>query len=180
MNFVALLRGINVGGNNMIKMADMKTSLERDGFEEVRTYIQSGNILFSSNETDTVKLAKKIEKHILQEYGHTVPVVVIDELGIKKIVTSVPKGWGEDPLWKYNTLFLIPPYDIQEAVRSIGELKPEIETLIPVEGALHLSVELKSFGRSQTSKMISLPIYKQVTIRNWNTTRKLLELMTKK
>ena len=177
MRYVALLRGINVGGKNMIKMADIKESLEHEGFRDIRTYIQSGNILFESDEKDPSLLATKIEEHILSTYGHTVPAVVLDDEQMKQIVNDAPDGWGEDVAWKYNTLFLIPPYDMDEATASIGTLKPDIEVLIPGAGVLYQAMDRRLFGRTTTGKLASLPAYKKMTIRNWNTTRKLLELL---
>lgn len=178
MQYIALLRGINVGGKNMIKMFDIKASLEKEGLYNIRTYIQSGNILFESNEKDTLIIAKKMEAHILLEYGHTVPVVVLNAPAMRKIVRDAPKGWGEGKEWKYNTLFLIPPYDRDEIIKSIGSLKPDIETLVPGDGVLYQSMSIKLFGKTTTGRLASMPVYQKVTIRNWNTTKKLVELLS--
>ena len=177
MKYVALLRGINVGGNNLIKMADLKMCIEAAGFENVSTYIMSGNVLFSSDETDEIALAKKIERTIEKNFKLPVRIVVISHAQMKRIIAKMPKDWGMKPGWKYNTLFIFPPYDANTVLTEIGALKPGIETAFPTDGAVLQAVEFKSFGRSAFSKVVGKPIYKHVTIRNLNTTRKLLELL---
>jgi uncharacterized protein (DUF1697 family) len=69
--FVALLRGVNVGGKNMISMKSLKESFERLGFTQVSTYINSGNIIFTTKETDPRKLEKKIEQMLSKEYSRS-------------------------------------------------------------------------------------------------------------
>lgn len=177
MKYVALLRGVNVGGKSLIKMADLKICLEVAGFEQVSTYIQSGNILFSSPKTDTLLLARKINKAIESVFQLSVQVVVIDGIVYKSIIKAAPKNWGEDKDWKYNLLFLIPPFDMKEVVAGIGGLKPDIETLTVGNGVLYQSLSFKLYGRTTTGKLASKPVYQQMTIRNWNTSRKLLELL---
>lgn len=177
--YLALLRGINVGGNNMIKMAELKVCFEAMGLTNVTTYIQSGNIVFTSDEKNEQELAKKIEASLHQTFHLPVVAVVISYERYRRIVQAIPRGWGQDPDWKYNVLFLIPPFVIGDVVKTIGVLKPDIETLTAGDGVLYQSVLFKVFGRSTTGKIASNPTYKQMTIRNLNTTRKLLELMEK-
>jgi uncharacterized protein (DUF1697 family) len=177
MRYVALLRGINVGGNNMIKMIDLKQCLETAGFDDVSTYIMSGNVFFSSEEADEPILAKKIEHAIEDRFGFPVRVVVISHAQMKRIISAMPKDWGNNTDWKYNTLFIFPPHNAKTVLAEIGELKPDIEVAIPTEGAILQAVELKSFGRSTFGKNVASPIIKEVTIRNLNTTRKLMTIL---
>lgn len=177
MKYVALLRGINVGGNNLIKMADLKACLENVGFESVSTYIMSGNVFFSSSKAKEDAHAKKIEKAIEDTFKFPIRVVVISHAQMKRIIGSMPKDWGGKADWKYNTLFVFPPYTAQQVIKEIGELKPDIEVAHATDGAVLQAVELKSFGRSTFGKNAASPIIKQVTIRNLNTTRKLMELL---
>jgi len=177
MKYIALLRGINVGGKSLIKMAELKVCVESLGYENVRTYINSGNVLFEGDNQPTIQLAKAIEQAIEYTFSIAVKVVVIDYPSYKAIVRGVPHGWGEKPDWKYNTLFLIPPYDIAQIVADIGELKPNIEMMIVGEGAIYQAVEFRSFGKTTTGKLASRSSYQSMTIRNWNTTRKLLQLL---
>lgn len=177
MRYVALLRGINVGGKALIKMADLKLAVESLELTDVATYINSGNVLFSSDETDKLKLAKAITKIIDTTFDLDIKTVVFSAEDIKTIIDAMPKGWGSDPEWKYNTLFLIPPYDLKEIIDEIGELKPDIEVLQQGEGVLYQGVEFKKFGRTRTGKLAGMTCYQQMTVRNYNTTIKLHALL---
>ena len=82
IKYVALLRGINVGGNKLIKMADLREVFERSGSKMSRTYIQSGNVIFEAKDSDAEKVVRKIEKAIHQSLGHEVTVILqtVDDL----------------------------------------------------------------------------------------------------
>ena len=177
MKYVALLRGINVGGKNIIKMVELRAALEQQGLEDVATYIQSGNIIFSSGERDKLLLEKKVEETILKEFGLTVPTVVLSQDELKTIVDELPKGWATKDGWRYYYYFLKSPYNIDEILVSIGDLKPDIETLDAGKGVLYQSTDMSNYGRTTTSKIMSKPVYKIATIRNHNTVMKLLGLM---
>src|SRR5437762_59782 len=104
--FVCLLRGINVGGNNMISMSSLKTSFEQMGFTDVTTYINSGNIIFRAKHSDARKLEAKIEGMLEREYQLGCKVVVRSFSEMAALVKSLPKTWNGDALWKYNVIFL--------------------------------------------------------------------------
>jgi uncharacterized protein (DUF1697 family) len=74
--YIAMLRGINVGGNKRIKMDDLRKSLEGVGLDQVKTYIQSGNVVFKAGKTSSVALGKKIEARIVSDFGFSAPVIV--------------------------------------------------------------------------------------------------------
>src|ERR1044071_6720165 len=95
--YVALLRGINVGGKNIIKMTALKSSFEDLAFTDVRTYIQSGNVLFSAAGSDQAKLTKQIEDALSKAFNYESRVVVRSRKQIKDIVTHAPQGFGSDP-----------------------------------------------------------------------------------
>ncbi|MDO8335407.1 MAG: DUF1697 domain-containing protein [Candidatus Saccharibacteria bacterium] len=177
MRYIALLRGINVGGNSKVKMSDLKLGFERLGLEDVRTYINSGNVIFATVKMDSQILAKEIELEIEKTFHFHVDVVVIDEYKYRKMIENVPKGWGEAEGWKYNSLFLIPPYDIDEIMTDIGELKPDIEVVQTGDGVIYQALLFTSFGKTTSGKLASRDSYKKMTIRNWNTSKKLLELI---
>ncbi len=180
MHYIALLRGINVGGNNTISMSELKLSLEKAGLENVRTYINSGNVLFTVNKSTESKLAQVIEKTIDESFGLTIRTVVITESRLRNIMNKMPKGWGENKEFKYNLIFLIPPYHINEVVEGIGVLKPDIEDIVVGDGVLYQSISWTMFGRATSGKIASRPVYKQMTIRTIGTGRKLLSLLEAK
>src|SRR5437764_930253 len=105
--FVALLRGVNVGGNNLIKMADLKTCLEETGFSEVVTYIQSGNVVFASSTADAAASAKAIEAAIASRFGHAVWALVLSREEMREVVASAPLGFGTRPEeYRYDVIFV--------------------------------------------------------------------------
>src|ERR687883_431441 len=104
--FVALLRGVNVGGKNMIRMSSLKESFERMGFEDVTTYINSGNIIFKAQEGDARKLERSVEGMLSREYGLDCKVVVRSFSEMAALVENLPETWDGDRNWKYNVIFL--------------------------------------------------------------------------
>src|SRR5690349_7677534 len=103
--FVALLRGINVGGKNMIRMSSLKESFERMGFDGVSTYINSGNIIFKAQEGDARKLEVRIEGMLSREHKLECRVVVRSLSEMADLVKSLPETWDGDASWKYNVIF---------------------------------------------------------------------------
>lgn len=177
MKYVALLRGINVGGNNKVPMADLRACLEKLGLKNVRTYIQSGNVIFESAEPDEVKLTRDIEQAIETYFGFPVVVALFSQPEFEYLATHTPKGWLQNPEHKYNYLLLKKPWDEAKVMEAIGELKPDLESAEPGKGVIYQSLSLKFFGRTTGGKIAGKPIYKLITIRNHNTVMKLLELL---
>jgi len=176
--FVALLRGVNVGGNNMISMSALKKSFEALGFNDVVTYINSGNIIFKSKEADARKLEGKIEKMLSKEYQLDSRVVLRSLSEMKKIVESLPENWATDRDWRYNVIFLRHTIDSKDILREL-ELKKDIEEVVYCPGALFWSAQISELTRTNMLKLSSRKMYLDMTIRNQNTTRKLYELMKK-
>ena len=119
--FVALLRGVNVGGNNMISMSSLKKSFEALGFNDVVTYINSGNIIFKSKEADARKLESKIEKMLSNEYQLDSRVVLRSLSEMEKIVQNLPENWTPDRDWRYNVIFLRHSIDSEDILRELGK-----------------------------------------------------------
>lgn len=173
---LALLRGINVGGNNIIKMADLKTCFEEMGFTNVVTYIQSGNVLFDSNETDQLKLTQQIEKTLSERFNYSSKIVLLSQQTLIQLVNTAPKGFGVNPdEYRYDVIFLKPPLTSEEALSKI-KTKEGVDFVTTGNGVLYFSRLSSMSGQSQMTKMIGTAIYKEMTIRNWNTTTKLCEL----
>jgi len=176
--FVALLRGVNVGGNNMISMSALKKSFEALGFTDVVTYINSGNIIFKSKEADARKLESKIEKMLLKEYQLDSRVVLRSLSEMERIVKSLPKNWTTDRDWRYNVIFLRHTIDSKDILSEL-ELKKDIEEVVYCPGALFWSAQISELTRTNMLKLSSRKMYLDMTIRNQNTTRKLYDLMKK-
>jgi uncharacterized protein (DUF1697 family) len=176
--FVALLRGINVGGKNMIRMSSLKASFERMGFEDVTTYINSGNIIFKAKEGDARKLERKIEGMLSREYGLECKVVVRSLSEIARLVESLPENWGGDKGWKYNVIFLRHSIDSENVLDGL-EPRSDIEQVIYCPGTLLWSARISDLSRTRMLKLPSQKVYQDMTARNLNTTKKLYELMKK-
>lgn len=91
MQYVALLRGINVGGKNKVSMKDLKTCFNKAGFPDAITYINSGNVIFTSEEKDTIKLAEKCKEIIHQEFGFPISLALIDVDTLQEALDNVPQ-----------------------------------------------------------------------------------------
>ena len=94
--YIALLRGINISGKNKIPMAELKKEFEKLGFEEVKTYLNSGNVIFSSDEDDIEKFTEQIETMIKNQFGFVIPVFVIAKEKLGDILRNTPGWWGND------------------------------------------------------------------------------------
>ena len=176
--FVALLRGVNVGGNNMISMRSLKQSFETMGFTDVLTYINSGNIIFKSKEDDARKLERKIEQVLSRDYQLDSKVVARSFSEMEKLVQSLPRTWTGDSDWRYNVIFLRHTID-SETILSELKFKKDVEEVFYHPGTLLWSAHVKDLNRTNMLKISSRKIYQDMTIRNLNTTRKLYELMKK-
>lgn len=176
--FVALLRGVNVGGNNMISMSSLKQSFETLGFTDVVTYINSGNIIFKSKEADARKLEQKIEKMLARDYELDSKVVLRSLSEMEHIVKSLPRTWTADSKWRYNVIFLRHTIDSEKILAEL-EVKKDIEAVEYCPGALFWSAQVSELTRTNMVKLSSRRMYQDMTVRNVNTTRKLHELMKK-
>jgi len=176
--FVALLRGVNVGGNNMISMSSLKKSFETMGYTGVLTYINSGNIIFKSKEADARKLERKIEQMLSRDYELESKVVVRSLSEMANTVQSLPGTWTGDSGWRYNVIFLRHTIDSEKILAEL-ELKKDIEEVVYCPGALFWSAQVSELTRTNMLKLSSRKMYQDMTIRNLNTTRKIYELMKK-
>ena len=176
--FVALLRGVNVGGNNMISMSSLKQSFEAMGFAQVTTYINSGNIVFKTKQDDARKLEQQIEQMLSRDYELNSKVVVRSLPEMAKLVKSLPRNWDGDSGWRYNVIFLRHTIDSKKILSDLP-VKSGIEEIVYRQGVLFWSVLASEASRTNMVKLPSRKIFQDMTVRNLNTTRKLYELMKK-
>lgn len=176
--YVALLRGINVGGNNLIRMTDLARCFEEAGLEDVTTYIQSGNVVFAvPRKVSSAKLAGRVEQALEARFGAPIPVVVrsLDEL--RAVVSEAPRGFGASPRERrYDVIFVKEPTSPEE-VLAVAPVNPAVDSVAAGPFVLYYSRLVEKASQSRLSKLVALPIYKRVTIRNWNTTTKLLSML---
>lgn len=177
---LALLRGINVSGHNMIKMEALKTTLEAIGFKNVQTYIQSGNVFVDSEEENAEKVGFQIKQEIFKVFGHEVPIVVIGKLDLESCFKNNPFFREKD--LDTNKLYIA---FVSKALRSdtINDLK--ISQFKPDEASIDASrIYIKyAVGAGKTrfdQKYIEKKLNVTATIRNWNTVTQLLKIYEEK
>ena len=173
---VALLRGINVGGNNVIRMVDLRASFEAMGFTEVETYIQSGNVVFSSKPASKSELVKTIERTLSDAFGYASRIVLVSSRELELVVTQAPTGFGKQPdRYRYDVLFVKEPLSPGEVLQQLTT-RPGVDMADAGDHAVYFRRLTSKAAQSQLARLVQLPVYKSVTIRNWNTTTRLLAL----
>jgi uncharacterized protein (DUF1697 family) len=175
MVYVALLRGINVGGNNRVDMARLKAVFTKLSYTDVKSYINSGNIIFTSHK-NSLSQVSRIEEAIEQEFGFRVHVVVRDHSNIAAVDKAIPASWVNDSTMKTDVMFLWDDIDSAEVLDQLT-IKPDIDAVKYVSGAIIWRVDRKNVTKSGLLKIIGTDLYKKMTIRNVNTVRKLHNLM---
>jgi uncharacterized protein (DUF1697 family) len=173
--YAALLRGINVGGNNIIRMTDLKECFEAMGLRNVATYIQSGNVAFDASESHPARLALRIEKALGRAFGYEGRAVVRSHAELAEVVALAPRGFGRDSGTRYNVLFLIEPVTPSQVLKEVA-VRDGVDRAAAGPGVLYFATLKSAATRSGLQRIIGSPVYQSMTIRNWNTTVKLEEL----
>jgi len=176
--YLALLRGINVGGGNIIKMADLKACFETCKLENVATYIQSGNVLFETAEPNAVKLVRKLENVLSETFcPYQARIVLCSHAKLRRIVEKAPKGFGSRPQkYRYDVIYLKEQLTASAAMKSVTT-KSGVDAAFIGPDVLYFSRVIARASQSHLARIVALPIYQDMTIRNWNTTIKILALM---
>jgi uncharacterized protein (DUF1697 family) len=177
MKYIALLRGVNVGGNNKVSMKNLKHCFEKEGFHNVSTYINSGNVIFEHDMTNIELLTERCEEILEKEFGFPIRLSVIDAPSLIDMMKHAPEWWGDDPESKHNAIFVIPPAVPDEIIAEVGAAKPEYEKISAYRNLIFWSAPIKTFSRTRWLKIVGLRAYQDVTIRNANTAKKLLEFL---
>lgn len=178
ITYVALLRGINVGGNNMISMSALRESFAALGFKDVASYINSGNILFKTKAADARKLELKIERMLAADYKIPCKVVIRSAAEMAQLIKSLPKDWNDAKDWRYNVVFLRHTIDSKSIIDGLNAT-PELERVSYVPGTLLWSAKVQDIIKTAMIRMSTQKVFQDMTVRNLNTTKKLHELMQK-
>lgn len=177
MIYVALLRGVNVGGNSKVSMAAIKGALVSLGLSNVRTYINSGNVIFSTPTSNRERLSALIEAAIKRHTSVAIRVLVIDHRTLNRIVEAIPPDWVDDKTTRTYVLLLWKEIDEREILDRLPN-KPGIDELRYTPGAVVWRVDRENVGKSHMSKLVGTPLYKSITVRSANTMRRLHQLAT--
>ena len=176
VRYIAFLRGINISGKNKVPMAELKKGFEEIGFAEVKTYLNSGNVIFSSDEDDMVEITNRIETMTKRQFGLEIPVFVISKETLEDILTHAPDWWGSEDKEIYdNLIFIIPPATFADVFGEIGEPKEELEKIKDYKEAVFWSFSRKDYQKTNWwPKTASAKISTKLTIRTANTVRKIV------
>jgi len=174
---IVLLRGINVGGKNKVPMADLKACLEHLGFSNISTYIASGNVVLESDKGTEV-ISTLIEKVLPESFAledELVRVLVLTREQLRAVVDNKPPGFGEQPETYHSDAIFLIGIDAAQ-VMPLFSPREGVDTVWPGDGVVYSQRLSAQRTKSRLNKIMAAPEYKLMTIRNWNTTTRLLEI----
>ena len=178
MIYAALLRGINVGGNNKIEMKRVKEAFQRAGMKSVTTYINSGNVIFRDDDHAKAEIAECLEAAILEDFGLSIRVLIRSLEEFDAVMKVLPERWTNDDQMKSDVLFLWDEVD-PETVADRLDIRA-VDRILYAPGAILWSVPRSDVTKSGLVKIVGTAFYRQVTVRNVNSARKIHELMREK
>ena len=174
--YIAILRGINVSGKNKIKMDALKSSFSELGFEKVQTYIQSGNVVFRYQETDSANLAERISKQIKDDFGFDVPVLVLGAEQLSNIIKNNPFAGDENKEAQFLHVTFLKENPVNVNEEKIKTYVNDGEEFVISDGAIYLFCP-HGYGKTKlNNNFFESQLKVSATTRNWKTTLKLLEM----
>lgn len=181
MKYIALLRGINISGKNKISMPELKKLLEENNYQNVSTYLNSGNIIFECNIDNKETIMNNIHTLIKTKFILDIPVYITTDKELEDILNNSPKWWGSSNKEIYdNLIFIIPPTKYEEVYNTIGSPKEGLEQIEEYNNCIFWSFDLNNYRKSNWwVKTASTDIKDKITIRTANTMRKILEICQK-
>ncbi|MBZ2198883.1 DUF1697 domain-containing protein [Occultella gossypii] len=175
-SFVALLRGINVGGKNLIAMSDLVASFREAGHQNVRTHGQSGNVLFEADHAGGPDLETAVERMLQDRHGVPILVVIRTRDELATTISAAPADHGSDRL-RSDVFFLKGPATAEAVLTELPELRDGVDSVAPGPGALYFSRVAALATKTRIQRLMAMPIFQQMTVRSWRTTTRLLELL---
>ena len=176
--YVTLLRGINISGKNKISMPELKKGFAELDFTEVTTYLNSGNVVFSSAIEDKNTLTNRIALMIKDRFHLDIPVCVILREELEELLNNAPDWWGNDNKEIYdNIIFIMPPLSYEKFYEEIGNPKEEYEKVYHYKNVVFWSFNRKLYQKTNWwSKTANANVRDKITIRTANTVRKVVRL----
>lgn len=176
ITYITLLRGINVSGKKKIKMADLRSHLEELNFKNIKTYIQSGNILFKSTETSLSTLEKQVKDKIQEKYGFDVPVMVKQAIDFQRVIDNNPFAKDESNDIKCMHITFLGSLPTQEQVDHLATYSyPSEEYVLENQDIYYYAPN--GYGRAKmNNNFFEKKLKVSATTRNWRTVNKLSEM----
>lgn len=175
--YIALIRGINVSGHKIVKMEILRRVLAELDFENIKTYIQSGNIIFDSSVKDTGLLEKQIAQKIEEHFGFLVPVIVVTNESLKLVVRQNPYPNLEDATQPYVAFLSDVPQ--AEGLANLQQVDFNGDTFVSISKTLYLHYANSAANTKLSNSIIENRLKVNATSRNWKTVLKLIELSEK-
>jgi uncharacterized protein (DUF1697 family) len=178
MTYLLLLRGINVGGKNKVSMAGLKTCLEDLGCSNVSTFIASGNVILQSDQPPHA-LQRQVETILPERFAldtDLVKVLVLTRPQLQAIIDKKPEGFGEQPAKYHSDAIFLIGIDVAEALQVFSP-RDGVDTVWPGDGVIYSQRLSAERTKSRLSKIMGATAYASMTIRSWNTTTTLLDLL---
>ena len=178
MIYLALLRGVNVGGNNKIDMRQLTSAFHEAGLRDILTYLNSGNVIFSSA-LDESAVKTICESAIAKNFGLSIAVAILTSHELADALANAPDWWGSAPGVKHNAIFVISPAKAQDVCAEVGEIKPAYERCACHGKLIFWSAPVETFSKTRWASVSKRATYQKITIRNANTAFKLADLIRK-
>jgi uncharacterized protein (DUF1697 family) len=173
---VALLRGINVGGKNLIRMPDLAACFRDAGHRDVRTFIQSGNVLFTPDHAAGPELEDALERMLLERFHIPILVVVRSRGELAATIAAAPANHGSEKL-RSDVFFLKHPLTAEAVYAQLPELRQGVDSVALGPGAIYFSRVAAQASKTRITRLMSMPVYRQMTVRNWRTTTRILAML---
>ena len=175
--YALLVRGINVGGKNKVVMAELRQELTELGIEKVESYINSGNIFFTSTDSK-VKLIERLETFFGTRYPFIQSFSLLSQEDYEDELESLPAWWNED-LARKDVLFYTEGLDVEQVIEKVGSLKLEDEVLhFGKLGIFWGKFSEETYSKTAYHKdLLKMPFYRHITIRNAKTFDKIGQML---
>ncbi|MDQ6728135.1 MAG: DUF1697 domain-containing protein [Actinomycetota bacterium] len=177
-NYVVLLRGINVGGRNSVPMGGLRACLTELGFANISTYIASGNVILESDKP-AAEVTDQIESALMKSFkldSELIKVLVLTQGQLQAVVDDKPEGFGDQPEKYHSDAIFLMGIDAAQ-VMPVLDPREGVDKIWPGQGVIYSQRLSAQRTRSRLNKIVASPFYKSMTIRSWNTTMRLSDIM---